>query len=585
MHMGRMLRRVAATATVVSLTSLVTLAVPVRAATSASNGVGVTQSNQTVLGLNLGKLLGVNLLSDTGTAVTETTTKALASIGGLQLTSTLKALNLSVPSNPVAAQLPGGPASASNQLSLGETVTGVLKGVPALSGLGSAIDNSGLVSGGVLPLNVQAALATLTSSAGGSAQLIHSLGLVDGLASLESLTSSLNQGSTTDAASVNRTLHVDALSFLNLGSLLSLLTNGNLLNLPLSVLSSLLSSLGIPLPSMAGLGAGDLSTLVSGILATVTSLLNNTPLASLTAPVTTLLTSLLHNVAPTAASSTGTTGGLPDVTGLLTGAQATLTGLLNSVLGTLGNTPLLKINALDVSAATKAVGDTAGSVASATCTLGSVQIAGLPALSLGGVNGVLSTLASTVNTIVSALPLGLGNLLQLSICGQTFLGSPLSTGSVHKVSTANGVVTASAATSALSLGVHPEALLGAITGGTGLLGSLNVGNGLLSGLTSSLPVLGSLDSGALGLGSLLDLNGLVGGVTSILTNGISLDLGKVTAVSSHTVVAQGTPATPASTDSASSALPRTGGHSTPFLLAAVVLLLLALTARVVRRRA
>lgn len=589
MKIRRTLRRTVATTTVVTLTSLAALVAPSRAATrvtAPNSGVGTTNSNQSVLSLQLGDLLGVNLLSDTGQAVTQNTTKALASIAGLQLTSkVIPALNVSVPSNPVVAQLPGGAAAASNQLSLGASLSGLLKGLPLLAGLGSVIDQSGLVSGGVLPLDVNAALANLTSNANGTARLLSSLGLLGGLASVSSLTSNLAQGSTTNAASVNRTLHVDAIGILNLGSLLGLLTGGNLLNLPLGLLTSLISGLGLPLPAIAGLPVGNLTSLVTGLVTTLTDLLNTaTPLATLTAPVVGLLNTILAGTPLTSTNSL--TGGIPGVTDLISTVLSTLTGLLNSVFGLLGNTPLLTLKALNLSAATSAVADVASSVASATCSLGSIQVGLLPAISLDAVNGVLGTVTQLINGIVNALPLGLNNLLQLSVCGHAILGNPLTTGSTHNVSQANGVVTSTAGTSAIGLGVHPEALLGAITGGgnplSGLLGGL-LGS---SNTAAAMPALSRMNSQAAGLDTLL------GGVTSVLSHGVSLDIGKVTAESTHTVLPQGTPTVipPAAAPPAAIIPPRvtklatTGGESTPFALGATVLLLLALTGRVLVRR-
>jgi LPXTG-motif cell wall-anchored protein len=620
MQFGRQLRRLVAATTVLTLASVVSL-VPTSGATNrkasavaTSNGVGTTQSNQTVLDLGLGNLLNLNLLSDTGQAVTQDVTKALASIAGLKLSSNLiPALNVSVPTNPVVAQLPGGAAASKDQVSLGGSLTGLLKGVPLLSGLGTTIDQSGLVTGGVLPIDVQAALATLSSTVGGNAKLLSSLGLLDGLASINSLTSNLTQGSTTDSASVSRVLHVDTLGVLNLGGLLALLTNGNLLSLPLGVLSTLLSSLGVPVPDVAGLAKGDLTSLVTGLTATLTNLTANSPVASLTAPVVGLLTTLLGGALPAVA----TTGGLPNLAGLISTVQTTLTNLLSSVLGNLANTPLLKLNALNISAATNAVADVASSVASSSCGLGSIQIANLPAISLSAVNDVLATVAKLVNTVVSALPLGLNKLLQLSICGQTILGDPLTTGSTKNISTSNGVVTATASTSALSIGVHPEALLGAISGGGSPLGTLLSGlfgapaaapvvnqsaalpadgtavlisartpvqaaNALPTALPVAIPSLDALNLQALALDKLL------GGVTNVLGQGLNLDVGKVTATSTHTVLAQ----PPAVVQAPPAAIPEapvqklalTGNDSTPWLAGGGMMVMLGLVGVALRRR-
>ena len=616
MQFGRQLRRLVAATTVLTLASVVSL-VPTSGATTrkasavaTSNGVGTTQSNQTVLDLGLGNLLNLNLLSDTGQAVTQDVTKALASIAGLKLSSNLiPALNVSVPTNPVVAQLPGGAAASKDQVSLGGSLTGLLKGLPLLSGLGATIDQSGLVTGGVLPIDVQAALATLSSTVGGNAKLLSSLGLLDGLASINSLTSNLTQGSTTDSASVSRVLHVDTLGVLNLGGLLALLTNGNLLSLPLGVLSTLLSSLGVPVPDVAGLAKGDLTSLVTGLTATLTNLTANSPVATLTAPVVGLLTTLLGGALPAVA----TTGGLPNLAGLISTVQTTLTNLLSSVLGNLANTPLLKLNALNISAATNAVADVASSVASSSCGLGSIQIANLPAISLSAVNDVLATVAKLVNTVVSALPLGLNKLLQLSICGQTILGDPLTTGSTKNISTSNGVVTATASTSALSIGVHPEALLGAISGGGSPLGTLLSGlfgaaavnqsaampadgtavlisartpvqaaNALPTALPVAIPSLDALNLQALALDKLL------GGVTNVLGQGVNLDVGKVTATSTHTVLAQ----PPAVVQTPPAAIPEapvqklalTGNDSAPWLAGGGMMVMLGLVGVALRRR-
>ena len=337
--------RLTAAALAASVTALATTAGAGSA--EATPGVGTGAVSTSVLDAALGDLLGLTLLKDVGSSTTDPMVGpagASSLFTSLRLSSTVGSLNRTLGEHKVAA--PGGP---------GEVATSLLD----LNSLGLGP----VVSGTVEPILLKALHEP--SSATASSARITDLGLLGGLANLGVLNATDRTGSGTAAAEAARTMNLDAVGVLNLGMLLSGL-GLDLLTLPLSVVSGLLTSLGVPVDLQ---GATSLSALVTSLTSSIAALAT-TAETTVIPPVLNVLNGL----------------GLPlplqpvinaAVPMALTLLQDTLTGLIESVIGLLENTTLVKLKALDITTVARATDRVSTSTATASGTLGGLQVAGL----------------------------------------------------------------------------------------------------------------------------------------------------------------------------------------------------------------
>jgi hypothetical protein len=552
--------RLTATALAASLTAVATTA-SAGSAAAALPGVGTGSMSTSVLDAALGELLGVTLLQDVGSSTTDPKVGpagASSVFTSLKLSSTVPALNKTLGEQRVAA--PGGPGESSSALL-------------DLNSLGLGA----VVSGTIEPILLKA--LHQPSSATASSARITDLGLLGGLANLGVVSATDRTGSGTAGAEAARDMSLDALGVLALGPLLRGL-GLDLLTLPLSVISGLVTSLGIPL-NLAG--ASSLSALVQSITGSIATL-SSTSSPTVIQPVITVLDGLglpavlqpvVDTLVPTA----------------LNALQATLTSLIESVLDLLENATLLKLNALDISTVARATDSVSTSTATATGTLGGLQIGGLtlPGIDLAAVTGTINGLLAQVQAALSSVlgPLGIGDLLSLRLFDRQ-TGVTESDGVVKAVSSITGAV----------LKVTPPTdLLGTVTrltdqsGGLGgLLGASNrlaaarssTSDRAFTAATSSSPALTAAAS---------PLEGLLG-VTSILSKGLELRLGTVQSQSLHGVPTGivplvDPPTTPVSITpgiTPNGKLPRTGGDQSILALTALGLGAVALGARRLVRR-
>ncbi|MCA1657184.1 MAG: hypothetical protein LC713_05680 [Actinobacteria bacterium] len=97
----------------------------------------------------------------------------------------------------------------------------------------------------------------------------------------------------------------------------------------------------------------------------------------------------------------------------MTTLQNTLSGLLNQVLGLLGNLPLLKLDGAQVGVATKASDTLANSLSNVTATLGKLTVLGVP---LPGVDlastGTESGPLAAVAAVLAIVALGIRRTLR-----------------------------------------------------------------------------------------------------------------------------------------------------------------------------
>lgn len=534
--------RLAAAGLATTVAALGTTARPSSAA--GSQGVGTGTVVTSVVDAALGNLLGLTLLEDIAQSTTDPKVGpagASSVLSQLKLSSTLPALNRVIGQHKVAA--PGGPGEISTSLlNLNEL------------GLGA------VVNGTIEPILLKA--LNQPSSATASSARITDLGLLGGLASLGVLNSTDRTGSGTAAAEAARAMSLDALSVLNLGALLDGL-GLDILTLPLSVVSGLVSSLGIPLDLQ---GASSLSALITSLTGSIDALAD-TASSTVTAPLVNLIDGLglpvpLQPVVDTAVSTAVST------------LQSTLTSLINTVTSLLENVTLLKLNALNLNTLARATETVAGSEATATGTLGGLQVGpvALPGLDLLAVTSVVNSLLAQIESVLGAVlaPLGISDLLKVRLFDKE-------TG----VTQADGVVKAVSSITGLLVKVQPPAdLLGTITRLTDPAGGL----GGLLGAGRTAAKAGSVRSAsAASVAAVNPLEGLLG-VTSILQKGLELRVGTVKSQSLH-VVPAAVPSTPQSPiPTGTGTLPRTGGEQTAFALLAMSLAALGLGARRLYRR-
>jgi hypothetical protein len=538
---------------------------------SASNaeakpGVGAGTVSTNVLDAALGDLLGLTLLEDVAGSTTD---PKLGQVGAssvfrqLKLSSTISALNKVVGEHKVSA--PEGQA---------EVNTSLLN----LNSLGLGA----VVSGALQPLNLKA-LHTPSASTSSSAK-ITDLGLLGGLASLGVLNATDKTGSGTAASEAARAMTLDALSLLDLGKLLQGL-GLDILNLPLSVVSALLTSFGIPIDLQ---GATSLTGLVTSLQTSIDTLLTTVQnqVTTVTTPVLTALGNLglplpLQPVLNTAIDT------------VLTTLQTTLNTLISTVIDLLENATLLKVNALDINTQAKATDTVAGSTATASGKLGGIQIGNinLPGLDLlaitSAVNALLAQITNALGSVLA--PLGLGDLLSVKLFDKQ-TGVTQSEGVVKAVSSITALV--------VKLGVPSAGLLSGLNQPSAGVGSILSKTNAKMAAHRSTSVDASVQAAAVTPAVVTaapnPLAGLLG-VTSVLSKGLSLRVGTVQSQSLHAVpatpgtpnqpLAPNAPVTPQSVTKTPGTLPRTGGEQTALALLAMGLGAVALGARRLRRGA
>jgi len=534
---------------------------------SVSTSGGTAVSNQTAVGLSFPDLLETNLLSDTSQATTLSVAGVLGKVTPIQLSSN-GASNLNPLVNPMVAQLPGGSAGATEQLNLGAT-----------------LDQSGLLVGGALPLNLLANLGPAKASLAATANMAGNLDLAGGLVSLDALSSTLAESATSLSTTVQRTLHIGRVTLVNLGDVLSMVSGGVGLDISVPQLSALMTSLGLTVPSAAGVSA-DLSALVNDLLGTINSLLNPVAIPSLSQSVQVMLSHLASGTLP----SVATTALLPDVPDLLAQAKASLANLLDAVFATLGTTPLITVNNTDLSVTTTAAATTSASVASAVCSVGSIQVGASAPITLAANHQSMASLSNQVAAQLSGLPLGLGKLVQLTVCGHPISGPNVALTPLPTINGASGSVSASASVDALEATVHPAALAGVITDGADSLSGI-LGGAQLPAL--ALPHLAAINAQLPNLELAMKNLGVSKTTSGLVSQGATISVGSVSAstlqqgsaaLGSASVQSGQLPAASAASATPTGDLATTGNNAGPTEAAAAALVLLALAALTVRRR-
>lgn len=514
-------------------------------------GVGTGLVDSTLLGINIGTLLDLDLLDDVGRSTIDPNNGqpiSEAVFNPLKLTSSVLG-PLSVGS--VATSSTGAPdnktvtKSPAGNIPL-PIVTGLLNGT-----LSSVVDADG-------------ARSSLLAGFG-------ALNLVGGLLGMEGNEDAVT--SNTNAAPANasglRTLSIPSLELLNLGNLLTgigLPLEGLPLVGDLTSITGLLEGLGVPGIPVAGGGMMDTDDVVGTITGLVGELdvLSGLPDADLGLPLAggtcnslPLVGGLLGGCTPAEGES-----GLPivgDLTNVVDGTVVDeilgeLGPILSGALPVLDGLNLLEVGGINAGMQATATDSLDTSVADVIAEIGFLKVANLDlleGLNLTQGTEVLSGIGDTVSGLLNT-GLGLDGLLDIDVLDITEIVEP--DGDYTK---------ALSGLTALGVNLDPSKILGGITGAQvgGALSALDIlGDG-------GLPVLG---------GDMLALDGLLEGVTSILTEGLGIQVGQLQSEGFFTPVAALPPnivAPPAQpvTPPADGKLPKTGAETALPAVLAVVL--------------
>lgn len=547
MRLSRLVPAVAAGALLAA-----TVGPPAQAATT---GVGSTAGNLTVLGLDAGSLLSLDLLADRGDANTNPAVgepKAAAELAALIVESAATGVSQTVPV--VSTSSTGEKTSAS------QAVTPV---------------SNPVVNGSLLPIDLSAAVdsnGAVSNLTGGLADL----SVLSGILSVTGTELGLGSTAATDNANGIRGLKVDAVSVLDLEALLAGL-GIPLTDLPLDTVLGLVDSLGL-LPALADafetLGLDPILPEDLSVDALLDAVQDAGVLQEAAAAVSDDAADLCTN------EIIGTVGGvlgLPtettceDVVAEVTTVVESIPGIdtllgdtLDAVLDILDGAALLSLDGIDVSVVTKATDQVATSAADVTAVLNGLAVGPLaiPSVDLTStaaqLTGVVTEVEATLGSILGGIDPSLADLIDIGVLEEN-----------TSVTQSSGAVIADAAFTALRVDVLPNlAELQALI--AGLAQQESIGD-LLAGAGFDVPA-GPLDE----LTALLDnvpTTGLVpadGGVLP-LSEGVGIRVGSLSQRSTFGAVA--TPANPVP------ALPNTGSNDSLMLLIGGAALIGAVGAR------
>ena len=574
---------------IVAAGALVAATVTPAAAQDEPEGIGSTTGALTALGLDVAGLLNLELLSDNGAA----TTDPIAGVPAAR--AALTALSLEQPTT-----------GLDQDLSVFEVQS---TGAPDTAGHDGAtpIDNP-VVSGNILPTLLDAAVGADGPVAGVTSG-IGNLSVLGGVLNLQSTASDLGSAVLPTSADGQRALEIDALTILDLESLLAGL-GIPLTGLPTDTVLGLVESLGItqldPIldqldaalaqlqPLLDSLGLGDFAlddlTDLAELPAVIDDLTGGLDLlqgvtggtGSVTQPVCTLVGGLLGSVLDCSNPTAVVTGAVSQVSALagpLADLQALvdqlLPGLLDSALDLLQGTALLSLEGLDVSVLTKATDDVATSVADVTATLGAINV-GQTSIPVGDLLGagnqlsaVLGQVQGLVDGVLNTVGVGLEDLIDIGLLEEQTSVTEGTDGSVTSKAVFNGL-----RVDVLPIVGELQGVLDGILGGLGGAGSIG---DTLEGL--GLPVPDPLAlvpvealGGDLGLPA---LDGLLNGTAALeLLDGLSLRTATLEQESTYVLSATATPTTPGTPGAPAAptggpSLPRTGGDAGMLLLAAI----------------
>jgi LPXTG-motif cell wall-anchored protein len=555
-------------------------------AAAATSGRGTASSSITLLSVDLGNVQHLKVLTDQAQGTLD---PARINLTGPQAFASLSAvdasglLNLALPNPALKATAPGTSNASLAPLAVNFPGTAV-----SVAGTGLPIADGLLAKGTINPAKIEASQGenSVSSIVGTS---IPDLSVLQGLISIKGVNIAGVTSNASSTATIGDTgiIGIESVDVLSLGGLLGGLGLNSLTDLSLGQLTGLLDGLGLQavtgtlgLGNLTGGGVLDILTGPSGLLTTLTGLVGVSDCAGLSSALglgdlTTglpLLGGLLSNggvlggllgglpvALPvdgltgllSACDANGFAGTLDSVTGTLEGVTG---GVLNSLLGTLGDASLISLQGVSLSAVAKAADTLANSSATTSADFGHLMVGGkdLGVLDLNATVAQVTALKDSVLGILNGITstLGLGNLIDIGILERT-----------ASVKAEGNYNVATSGLDLLRVSINPPAALSGIISGLGgaspLSGLLGV-SGLLGGL--ELPVVGGLPLGNLPLGS--DVLGQAFGLTSLLSAPTTIKVGSINAAADHTTAVAGETLTQGPADGSltpGGTLPRTGG--------------------------
>lgn len=552
-----------------------------------SSGVGSSKASTTILSLQLGKtgsLLNLRLLGDDALSTIDSAVAsphAFNQFVPLSLTSdAIPALNTltaalpkfetrdpggqrKVSGSALDLANPGGTLGAAASALPAAVPTGLLGGKVGIAELSSLLENS-------------VATSTLDTQLADLKVLFGALGV-------KSIDNTLGAKAAAPQADGTRTVKIDAITVLNLGELLKGL-GIDLNKLPVKTVSDLVKSLKLPVALPTG------ETSLADAIATIDKAIADVKSAVAASPAGNdqTLKTVVTKVPSVESIVVGLPAELPvsklievpanellgkTVEVTLETLQATLTNLLNTALGLVGNTPLLTFDGAEVTARTKATDSVATSEADVIAKLGGVRVlgVGLPGVDLAGVGETVSGITGTLGSVLSIVDPSLKDLVGVDVLKKS-----------TSVNTSGGYVRSAASFDVLKVSITPPAAIADLA--KSLTGSSSASSlGMLSGAgvanpASVLPVHGA------SMTSLAGALNLPAGVGALL-EGLTLRVGSVQSNSDHIVAASSsapavvTPAQSTPVPPPGETLPRTGSESTQMAVLAIGLAALALALR------
>lgn len=548
-----------------------------------SSGVGSSKASTTILSLQLGKtgsLLNLRLLGDDAMSTIDSAVAsphAFNQFVPLSLTSdAIPALNTLTAALPkFETRDPGGlrkvSGSALDLANPGGTLGAVASALPA------AVP-TGLLGGKVGIAELSSLLENSVATSTLDTQLAN-LNVLFGALGVKSIDNTLGAKAAAPQADSTRTVKINAITVLNLGELLKGL--GIDLNaLTVKTISDLSNALKLVLdlpPGEVSLAAA-VETINKAITAVetvvVTQGVNPSAVVNTVKPVRDIVNGLPATLPVgkiTDVPSNELLSQTVDTT--LDTLQATLTNLLTTALGLVGNTPLLTFDGAEVTAVTKATDSVATSNADVTAKLGGVKVLGLslPGVDLAGVGETLSRITDTLGGVLAIVDPSLKDLVGVDVLKKS-----------TSVNTSGGYVRAAASFDVLKVSITPPAAIADLA--KSLTGSSSASSlGMLSGAgvanpASALPVHGA------SMTSLAGALNLPAGVGALL-EGLTLRVGSVQSNSDHIVAASAsapavvTPAQSIPVLAPGDTLPRTGSEGNQMAILAFGLAAMALGLR------
>lgn len=488
----------AAVAAVTTLSLVAAIASIGGAAHAATTGVGTSQVTTTVANLQVGTngaLLGVRLLGDDARSTIDSkvasAAEAYSRFTGVAVSSNLVPALKDLSSPPVESKQPGGQASVTTgSINLSNPAPGVTPSVTIPSTVLSGTIGLAHLSSEAAATQAKSALsATLANAAA-----------VGGLVSVAGVTSSLNTAAASAQSDGSRSIKVDQIVVLDLGSLLSGI-GLPLVDLPVETVQGLLTQLGTTVTGLgapatvnatidslqqqlvdleAAVAAGGTALPTGQTITTIVNTINGTPLGTVVDPATVTTITNLGTV-------------LAQLNALIDSTQDTLADVLAGVLSTLDGAPLLSVDSVDVGVTTKAADTVANSLATVTAKIGAVNV-GVSKLATVDLVDSLTTINTAVNGVntklkdtLKVIDPGLENLVNVSVFERA---------ANKGVTEANGYVTAVDGITALKATVTPPAALATILTTIGGLTSiadtiLAAPGGAVPALSTSMPTLGT----------------------------------------------------------------------------------------------